>query len=66
MRQFQMLQDVPNLPPANIFPVEDIDERFLNVTPHCVATKHTPSLMTTPLYFEWYKTVAHRSDMDPL
>ncbi|XP_057425795.1 protein MAIN-LIKE 2-like [Lotus japonicus] len=45
MRQFQMMQDQPNLPPASIPHVEEIDDRFLNFTLHCVAAQYTLSPM---------------------
>lgn len=64
LRQFHMLQDQPNLPPANIPPVEDIDERFENMA-HCVATQHTDTPTTTPRYFEWYKSISHRFVVPP-
>lgn len=59
-----MLQDQPNLPPANIPPVEDIDERFENMA-HCVAAQHTDTPTTTPRYFEWYKSISHRFVVPP-
>ncbi|XP_057418157.1 protein MAIN-LIKE 1-like [Lotus japonicus] len=61
LRQFHMLQDQPNLPPANIPPVEDIDERFENMA-LCVAAQHTDTPMTTP---EWYKSISHRFVVPP-
>ncbi|XP_057425910.1 protein MAINTENANCE OF MERISTEMS-like [Lotus japonicus] len=64
LRQFHMLQDQPNLPPANIPPIEDIDERFENMA-HCVAAQHTDTSTTTPCYFEWYKSISHRFVVPP-
>ncbi|XP_057452379.1 protein MAINTENANCE OF MERISTEMS-like [Lotus japonicus] len=64
LRQFHMLQDQPNLPPANMPPVEHIDERFENMV-HCVAAQHTDTPTTTPHYFEWYKSISHRFVVPP-
>ncbi|XP_057418401.1 protein MAIN-LIKE 1-like [Lotus japonicus] len=64
LRQFHMLQDQPNLPPANILLVEDIDERFENMA-HCVAAQHTDTPTATPRYFEWYKSISHRFVVPP-
>ncbi|XP_057435117.1 protein MAIN-LIKE 1-like [Lotus japonicus] len=64
LRQFHMLQDQSNLPPANIPRVEDIDERFENMA-HCVAAQHTDTPTTTPRYFEWYKSISHRFVVPP-
>ncbi|XP_057428230.1 protein MAIN-LIKE 1-like [Lotus japonicus] len=57
-------RDQPNLPPPNIPLIEDIDERFENMS-HCVAAQHTDTPTTTPRYFEWYKTISHRFVVPP-